>query len=96
MREEHLQKRTERIRFRITPACAGRTDNVVSFSNHLQDHPRVCGKNQEKGVKCREIEGSPPRVREELLTSMLICTLSGITPACAGRTFKSRCEMGFT
>ena len=38
---------------RITPACAGKTIRVVRHDRHLEDHPRVCGKNHRKIPKLK-------------------------------------------
>ena len=32
---------------RITPACAGKTDNYIEEYVKAKDHPRVCGENQD-------------------------------------------------
>ena len=79
---------------RITPACAGRTGIELNLCHDFQDHPRVCGKDRKDStVKiCRS--GSPPRVREGLDLSLKSATLTGITPACAGRTFNQELPAG--
>ena len=46
----------------------------------------MCGKNQNKSSRELITMGSPPRVREKLDSKTLDCTVSGITPACAGKT----------
>ena len=74
------------VMYRITPACAGKT-NVPTLSAILPwDHPRVCGKNQTTKVYQPCKGGSPPRVREKLLRISLTDSAWGITPACAGKT----------
>ena len=50
---------------RITPACAGRTQNDNDGVMAARDHPRVCGKNYAPNAYRASCEGSPPRVREE-------------------------------
>ena len=52
------------------------------------DHPRVCGKNRSKSEPSSLVTGSPPRVREKLIHFVCATTSLGITPACAGKTFK--------
>ena len=74
------------VMYRITPACAGKT-NVPTLSAILPwDHPRVCGKNILLMITTNLNEGSPPRVREKPKESDLFADNTGITPACAGKT----------
>ena len=54
------------------------------------DHPRVCGEKR-SGITDRLIRlGSPPRVRGEGCATRKPCALWRITPACAGRSSRSR------
>ena len=49
--------------YRITPACAGKSDTVNMAQGVSRDHPRMCG---EKGLSTfwsRNHSGSPPHVR---------------------------------
>ena len=46
----------------------------------------MCGKNSRSASTSRRQYGSPPRVREELIFSLLFFLPIRITPACAGRT----------
>ena len=73
----------------ITPACAGKTVNDGGSKRVLQDHPRMCGKDDPGGKSYGTYQGSPPHVRERLRLSVSIELLSGITPACAGKTCSS-------
>ena len=73
-------------RFRITPACAGKTTLPNLDHYHYQDHTRVCGKNSLIKVQRWRKLGSPPRVREKLRYSTKNTRCTGITPACAGKT----------
>ena len=71
---------------RITPACAGKRRCRRGKSSQYWDHPRVCG---EKGVFIQNetlISGSPPRVRGKDTFFKRKISLSGITPACAGKS----------
>ena len=71
---------------RITPACAGKSVTVQEQACPIWDHPRVCG---EKGVFIQNetlISGSPPRVRGKDTFFKRKISLSGITPACAGKS----------
>ena len=80
--------------FRITPACAGKTPYTLIYTKKVQDHPRVCGKNLFKELKQAYGRGSPPRVREKLLSEILTIVLVGITPVCAGKTLCFRYWFG--
>ena len=72
---------------RITPACAGKTCKIFYRNFAIQDHPRVCGKDNLVVVVCYFAAGSPPRVRERQLPCAPNSRHCGITPACAGKTF---------
>ncbi len=75
--------------YRITPACAGKTTAPAKKTFLLRDHPRVCGKDHQKGEDMQGRPGSPPRVRERrYLLCGSLCPLR-ITPACAGKTSPS-------
>ncbi len=70
----------------ITPAYAGKTSYSLCLLASSWDHPRVCGKDKWKGgceVCCG---GSPPRMRERLITGAREYQYIGITPAYAGKT----------
>ena len=75
-----------RINRRITPACAGRTNQKQINIVGARDHPRVCGKDRSRIRFTLELVGSPPRVREGPATGVVAGPALGITPACAGRT----------
>ena len=71
---------------RITPACAGKTVSTRLLVCMHQDHPRMCGKNVPGDISKTPEEGSPPRVREKLISSNSSSRNTRITPACAGKT----------
>ena len=75
--------------FRITPAGAGKTIVFNRTENSLWDHPRRCGENitSDRKTQCRA--GSPPQVRGKLAIRSLNRLSPRITPAGAGKTFKS-------
>ena len=72
--------------YRITPACAGKTNRTPSHLRAVEDHPRVCGKNSKSSNRQSSMAGSPPRVREKLINTKIIRLYPRITPACAGKT----------
>ena len=75
---------------RIIPACAGNTPSRRRTGGSPRDHPRVCGEHtiqQTSAVRHRE---SSPRVRGTRQSSPHGYRLTGIIPACAGNTRRSR------
>ena len=70
----------------ITPARAGKTVAQRQFTTPQWDHPRACGENAYSQAvrQCRQ--GSPPRVRGKLYSSVASVATMGITPARAGKT----------
>ena len=71
-----------RVRGKLLP----RVDPVVAHG----DHPRVCGENCTSRPAQRPERGSPPRVRGKPRNNMYDVNLEGITPACAGKTYRVR------
>ena len=73
---------------RITPACAGKS--IPSFFPLclIWDHPRVCGEKQKICAYLHHAIGSPPRVRGKGHRDLRIRERPGITPACAGKSFR--------
>ena len=74
---------------RITPACAGKTQFVPLTSYNERDHPRVCGENTTRPLLTLRLTGSPPRVRGKRSVSVARRPSGGITPACAGKTYRN-------
>ena len=60
---------------------------------YIQDHPRECGKNTIDEGEFLDVLGSPPRVREKLHLLCWLESMSGITPASAGKTLKDPIEI---
>ena len=71
---------------RITPACAGKTIYYTYKKYARKDHPRVCGENSALTLRNSRRVGSPPRVRGKHGSESKLETITGITPACAGKT----------
>ena len=86
VREKHDWSKAFWHLFGITPACAGKTNPSSSGKLETEDHPRVCGKNLAIMFEGNKRAGSPPRVREKRFSANWMMSLSGITPACAGKT----------
>ena len=78
----------------ITPACAGTTSGFCSPHRLHRDHPRVCGNHSSALPLFAMRGGSPPRVREPQSPARMFWYGSGITPACAGTTFRTDCVSG--
>ena len=78
---------------RITPACAGNTLKSDDFGALLKDHPRLRGEypSNLRGQKCRR--GSPPLARGIPVSNVKLVRCDGITPACAGNTLPSTCQL---
>ena len=87
MRGKVLCGRSSAGRHGITPAYAGKSTKQAKQQDKARDHPRVCGeKPLQSSVNCT-MEGLPPRMRGKVISSLQCDFLSGITPACAGKSF---------
>ena len=71
---------------RITPADAGKTEELVEVTNKYKDHPRGCGENSKTYVDVRGTVGSPPRMRGKPFIVDGSTWKVRITPADAGKT----------
>ena len=70
----------------ITPACAGKSRNRCEKVQRGRDHPRVCGEKPRPDWRQPMGKGSPPRVRGKVGHIGLFRAITGITPACAGKS----------
>ena len=90
MRGKGVQPCDERVRVRITPACAGK--RLLRQLRHItsRDHPRVCG--EKPGGRLRELvyPGSPPRMRGKGVQPRNKRVAMRITPAYAGKSALQR------
>ena len=73
------------VRYRITPACAGKSLCLFSACAGYRDHPRVCGEKLNLATMRPCGSGSPPRVRGKGNKTRRIGIQDRITPACAGK-----------
>ena len=73
------------FRFRITPACAGKSVSFRSTSLQSWDHPRMCGEKSRNSIMTLTSSGSPPHVRGKENLRIGILQNPRITPACAGK-----------
>ena len=90
MRGKPIDAAGDLIAGRITPADAGKTEQVVRCKDCLQDHPRGCGENESAKRFKRWVTGSPPQVRGKRLAVRIAHLSARITPAGAGKTIPHR------
>ena len=69
----------------ITPAYAGKSSKLLSFSLPDQDHPRLCGEKLTRCIDDTEANGSPPPMRGKAAATPSSSPLIRITPAYAGK-----------
>ena len=72
--------------FRITPAYAGNTFDIVPVACCLKDHPRIRGEHYNLKISVQLLQGSPPHTRGTLWHKGGGASKRGITPAYAGNT----------
>ena len=87
MRGKVLPVLTNLLSVRITPACAGKSFGKSATLSVAEDHPRVCGEKLASHTSEVVFLGSPPRVRGKGAFDAIKTGSSGITPACAGKSF---------
>ena len=73
----------------ITPACAGKTLAWTDIDRTLKDHPRMRGEDAAWKDGFPSSPGSPPHARGRLGSVRHGRNRHGITPACAGKTWKA-------
>ena len=69
----------------ITPACAGKSENLGADYELVKDHPRLRGEKTVLLIKEVKAEGSPPLARGKDKCCLAAVGYFGITPACAGK-----------
>ena len=74
----------------ITPACAGKRMHQWCRKIANWDHPRMCGEKSMKSTLRKVALGSPPRMRGKGYDVVSRLCRVRITPACAGKSTKSR------
>ena len=74
------------FRFRITPACAGKTQGRHGRAICRSDHPRMRGEDAGTARSSNMSIGSPPHARGRLVALNFKNSFERITPACAGKT----------
>ena len=71
---------------RLIPACAGKTASSPRIARPRRAHPRVCGENAIRSLVNLAWWGSSPRVRGKLRHCEPHVGITGLIPACAGKT----------
>ena len=76
--------------FFVSPAYAGKSPAAAYACPGTQDHPRVCGEKLYTPCVIAPSVGSPPRMRGKGYDVVSRLCRVRITPACAGKSTKSR------
>ena len=86
VRGKRRRARGSGSRRRLIPACAGKTSPSAGHTSCRSAHPRVCGENcaRRRALTCSR--GSSPRVRGKLSLLVFDDGMTGLIPACAGKT----------
>ena len=71
---------------RLIPACAGKTSASTMPKPQSSAHPRVCGENLPGSTPANFKVGSSPRVRGKHVPGEWNRPVTGLIPACAGKT----------
>ena len=77
------------LRFRITPAYAGKSPLIFCGICGSRDHPRICGEKKAPFWAGLSRTGSPPHMRGKVGREVHKTLSMGITPAYAGKRFRS-------
>ena len=78
-----------RFHLRITPAYAGKSELLRCENSPAEDHPRLCGEKNFTMHINSPLRGSPPPMRGKVKFKTDLFSFSRITPAYAGKRFKS-------
>ena len=74
----------------ITPAYAGKSLYCEYCTNQNEDHPRLCGEKESCNSSMHRGMGSPPPMRGKAIKSICPDHSNRITPAYAGKRYRSR------
>ena len=86
VRGKRIKLSGKKLRMRITPAGAGKTEYLLLSQVKSPDHPRRCGENSFLIYFFKPIAGSPPQVRGKHCDCVAQSCSFRITPAGAGKT----------
>ena len=85
MRGKVQNDRAKRTKARITPAYAGKSQNICNVRILIRDHPRLCGEKLRSSESFCSVEGSPPPMRGKAQNGSKRRHVHRITPAYAGK-----------
>ena len=94
MRGKVLSPRSKACCGGITPAHAGKSGKKIKPGPDGRDHPRACGEKPCDDVIVDAKLGSPPRMRGKGWAGSPRGSISGITPAHAGKSLFDFCKSG--
>ena len=86
MRGKATRSYTLNMNIRITPAYAGKSQQISQCACVAGDHPRICGEKSGRASPIKPHRGSPPHMRGKGLCFRLEGRPGGITPAYAGKS----------
>ena len=89
MRGQDFRQLFDRSARRITPADAGTSPHGVFVSDFDWDHPRGCGDKMQYPRNLTQNQGSPPRMRGQVLDFIAQGLQIRITPADAGTSLNN-------
>ena len=85
MRGKEKYRQTQAMQIGITPAYAGKRQDLQPIAIDVWDHPRVCGEKPISFVSVAANVGSPPRMRGKAFGGIAEIGKLRITPAYAGK-----------
>ena len=85
-RGRHMYNAPNKVVYRITPACAGKTWWRPVGRRRVGDHPRMRGEDRQVSDLGEPFAGSPPHARGRRFRFPRSRLRGRITPACAGKT----------
>ena len=85
MRGREHHRGLDKCGYGITPAYAGKSMQESAKELGVADHPRVCGEEPTNIILWHCCQGSPPRMRGRAAAVRTSRTMTGITPAYAGK-----------
>ena len=77
-----------------TPACAGKTSDLVKSENARRKHPRMRGEDCSSPAATNSAWETPPHARGRPALARTPCGGFRNTPACAGKTMPLRLVLG--
>ena len=85
MRGKIREQRFHDVLLRITPAYAGKNEEIMCVEVKSEDHPRLCGEKSVPRWVAKKTKGSPPPMRGKIIKKWDYLRTQRITPAYAGK-----------